>query len=121
MGFTENLQGACHVFGIREDIAFILGENLITGGWHKQRALAADAYDHRAQGRKQVGQLAQRRVQDRTVVLELEPDEMDAAVEERLDRVRESLAAPDADASILISGERGWVRVCLMLLPIGRA
>ena len=64
-----------------EDIAFVAGEDLVLGRGREEAAVTADADHDRAQGREEVGQLAQRRVDDGAVLFDGDADEQGLIVQ----------------------------------------
>ncbi len=61
---------------MRKDVNLIPREKLVTGFGGKQTALAAHAHHQRAQGRKQLGELAQGRIQDRAILGQFDPHQL---------------------------------------------
>jgi len=81
---AENLHCAGDIFHVAKDVAFIACEKLIARLGRKKRAFAPHANNDGAQCGKQIGQLAQRRVDHRAIVIQLDPQKLRLPVEKRL-------------------------------------
>jgi hypothetical protein len=83
-GLAEDLDGAVHVVDMGDDVDLVVGEELVVRFGGEEAALAAHARDDGAERREEVGELAERRVEHRAVLVERDAEKLDLPVEEAL-------------------------------------
>ena len=79
---AEDVQGAIHVFGMGQDVNLILGKELVRRIGGEQPPAPPHADHNGAQGRKEVIQLPQGRVQHRAIGVQLDAQKLCLAGEE---------------------------------------
>ena len=84
LGLAEDVERARHVVAMGEDIGVIPREDLIARFRGKERALASEAHHHRPQCREEVGQLPERRLDDRAVIVDLDAQKLGLSIHEHL-------------------------------------
>ena len=82
--FAKNLKGARRIIRMGKDVNLIPCKELIARFRGKERAVTAHPHHHRAQGREQFRQLAQRGFQDGAVILKLNAKQLHLTAEEYL-------------------------------------
>ncbi len=73
--FAKDFQRAVDVFGMGKDVDLIIGEQLIARIGGKEPTFAPHAHHDGAQGGKKIAQLAQGRVDDRAILIQLDAQE----------------------------------------------